>query len=178
MAEFLDILKRIIELGLPFAAILLSIASLAIAIRNWRQSNRPIVAAFVRTCAGGNVGMNFELVVLNAGSRPAAEVSLSCLPKELEACLITPDAKVKEEVLWRNAVACFAEEGLIPLLLPGAEAVSSFGRTGEGGLWKYRSYLPAIIKYRDLEGRKYSSKIRLIIKDSSTFSGGKWSQSK
>ena len=58
-------------------ALVLATVSLLVAMRNWRQSNRPIVVAFVKTNKGGNRGIAYDLVVENTGTRPVTRVQLS-----------------------------------------------------------------------------------------------------
>lgn len=175
-------LEGLLTFGLPIGAFVLSIVSIVIAWWNWRQSNRPIVVATIRTHSGGNVAILYDLVVLNAGTRPAVNVRLDTTESQLAACLAQPELVSTEKPLWREAVRCFSEEGTIPLLVHGTEAKNSFGYTGDAGgkgsFWKYRGRFSIRILYDDLDGNSYTSRQVLIIQDSSGFADGSWSASR
>jgi hypothetical protein len=140
---------------------------------------RPIVAVTVRTHEGGNVAITYDLVVLNAGTRPAVEVRLIASEPELVSCLAAPELANDDSAAWRAVRRCFAEDSVIPLLTQGQEASNSFGYSAAVGnanqFWKYRSRVAVRAVYLDLEGRSYESKQVLTIRDSRGFADGHWS---
>ena len=165
---------------LPVLATLVAVFSLAvsafsvwISTRNWRQSNRPIVVASVRTNQAGNVAIAYDLVVVNAGTRPATRVRLHCDPARLRAA----QTEVKPKPLFEHIKRCFDPSRSIPLLLHGNSVSSSFGMTSsepEQATWRPGAEIPIEITYSDLEGRSYRSKLELVIRDSDALAGGSW----
>lgn len=158
-----------------FISAFISSTSIFLTIRFWRASNRPIVAVTVVTDEPGSVTTTFNLVVANAGNRPAVNIRLLADEKSLDAA-IDPDANHS-----RSAVSmvydCFSEAGLIPLLLNGREVSNGFGgvsdQEGQKGLI-YGSKIPVTVTYFDLDGRSYSSQQVLLIKASNAFAGSWW----
>jgi hypothetical protein len=172
-------MEEVVKYGVPWAALVLSLASFWLAWRNWQQSNRPIVAAMIRTHEGGNVAIIYDLVVLNAGTRPAVDVRLIASEPELVACLVAPDLANADNAAWRGVRRCFDEDSVIPLLPHGKEASNSFGYSAQVGgsnpFWTYRRRFAVRAVYSDLEGRTYESKQVLTIRDSRGFADGHWS---
>ena len=178
LPDFFSVLEILVRLGLPIAAFILSIVSFLIVNNYWRQSNRPIVAAMIRTNVLGNVSITFDLVLLNMGSRPATNIRLEANQSELQACLVNA-SQIQDAPLWRDVLNCFSDRGTITLLPQMKEITNSFGFTGEAGgkgpFWKYGSSFSICIRYCDLEGNTYKSRQSLIIKTSTGFASGFWS---
>ncbi len=164
------------------AAVAMSGLSVWFTGRLWRQSNRPVVSAMVRTHSGGNVSILYELAVINGGTRPAVTVRLVALQAQVVGAM-EPAAlsEIKLAPLKNAVLRCFSEEGLIPLLLNGQTVTNSFGVTGNhsdgGSLWRIGAAIPVEIKYCDLEGRSYTSAVVLRIRDTAAFAGGMWGES-
>ena len=173
------VLDPVVRYGLPCAALVLSLASFLVAMRNWRESNRPIVAVAVRTNSAGNEAITYDLVVINAGSRPACQVVLNADLVELAGCVEDPSRATESDPMWIDARLCLSGEREIPLLLHGKEAANSFGYTGgaagKGSFWKYGSTFEVRVSYCDLTGRRFTTRQKLEIRDSDGFAGGKWS---
>lgn len=163
------------ELRTAFSAlaVLVSVISAVIVTRNWQQSHRPIVVAHIKTKQGGNHGIAYDLVLTNAGTRPATRVRLECD----EACLRRA-YKSPEQPPFRDYIErCFDPKHEIPMLIHGASVSNSFGMTSDdphNATWVYEATIPVSITYCDLEGRSYKSKLDLIIRDSDSFAGGQW----
>jgi hypothetical protein len=161
-------------------AIGVSLVSLLFARRSWLQTNRPIVSATVETFSGGNRAITYNLVVSNTGNRPAVNVRLFVNEIELNAAMSFDSKNCDEsgKVDYNNILRCFSEKGEIALLRNGADVSNSFAYTSGNGksFWIYDARIPIIIKYFDLEGRKYNASQKLIVKDSEGFAGGMWSK--
>ncbi|WP_088892792.1 hypothetical protein [Leptolyngbya ohadii] len=142
--------------------------------RLWRKTNRPIVSAFVETDSAGNVATMYNLLIINSGNRPAVNIRLK-LKIEIEKL-------VTQELNNPNVQAileCFGDGSEIPLLINPGNTSNYFGITSmkpEDNIWKYGVSFPIEIVYWDLEGRRYTSKQRLVIKYSKAFAGMEWKQ--
>lgn len=142
--------------------------------RLWNKTHRPIVSAAVITHDEQGQSIRYNLMVLNSGNRPAVEVRLKARNTDLDRCLNqdSPDTSFIE-----NIRACFTDASVIPLLCNDKSVSNAFGFTKEPdtqGTWKYGSTLPIQIKYKDMEGRRYTSKLTLFIKYSEAFAGMPW----
>lgn len=159
--------------GLSVAAIAISLISIWISVRNWRESNRPIMAAYVATHAAGNVAAMFDLVVVNQGTRPAVNVRLCADVVALDKALTNGDRSPLAEHVKR----CFDPKRFIPLIGPGASVKNSFGivkGTSVDSTWHYGSVFPVTITYRDLEGRAFASRLDVLIQNSEAFADSSW----
>lgn len=154
-------------------AMLLSAASLAIAIWHWRQANRPVVTARLRTHKGGNVGIAYWLEVLNTGSRPAKNVRLAIDPSELEAALAKGARTAPGfESNWDSVLRCFQERAVIPVLPNGDLVASTFGGTSrEDPFWEPGTVVNLVIAYEGLEGQRYRVTLPIKIDDTRGFAG-------
>lgn len=162
------------SLILSSTAIILSIVSLVLSRRTWRETYRPIITARVMTHAGGNVAILYSLVVENTGNRPASNVRLSVDPVVLRSamplnCTIDP----------KQINDCFDPHWAIPILANGRETSNYFGKTCEGNecQWVPETRFPVTIRYDDLEGHSYESKVELFIADTSGFAGSYYGDS-
>lgn len=158
-------------------ATLVAVLSFFNTVRLWLKTNRPIISAFVETESARNVATTYNLLVINSGNRPAVNIRLNlkmsiedfkkCITKEI-------DNPHVEQIL-----KCFNNDGEIPLLINQDKTSNYFGITSiktEDNIWKPYSSLPIEINYQDLEGKKYSSKLSLVIKYSKAFAGMEWSK--
>ena len=162
-------------------ALVMSLIALWVSRHFWLQSNRPIVSAAIETFVGGSESIAYNLAVINSGNRPAVGVQLTADPAEIEKCLMEWTQSFRgSATTYEGIMRCFGADGEIPLLLDGKTVTNSFGYTGNtdgtSSFWKYGSSFSVLLTYADLEGRKYSSKVRLVIKDSASFAGGLWSK--
>jgi len=154
-------------------ALVLAIVSFLVSMRNWRQSNRPVVVAFVKTHKGGNKGIAYDLVVANTGTRPATRIRLSCDPSKLRSAFKHPDQVPFQDDIER----CFHPDRAIPLVVHGESVSNSFGMTSDDpkyATWIFESSFPVTIKYSDLSGKQFKSQLELTIRDSDSFAGGNW----
>ena len=139
----------------------------------WKQTNRPIVSAFVETHSAGNIATMFNLIIVNSANRPAIDIKLTIDDyEEFEECIANQDPKMIEKIS-----ICFEDYATIPLLINGEKKSNSFGLTSikkEQNIWKYGSSFSITINYKDLERKKYQSSISLYIKDSEAFAGCSW----
>ncbi|MGB5710386.1 MAG: hypothetical protein WBM44_05700 [Waterburya sp.] len=156
-------------------ATLVAVFSFFNTIRLWQQTNRPIVSAFVETHSAGNVATMYKLLVINSGNRPAVNIRLELKlnTEDFKQCIAQEINDSRVEAILR----CFSSEGVIPLLISGDNITNYFGltsRLSEEDIWKYGSLLPIEIHYKDLEGKKYISKLTLVIKYSKAIAGMRW----
>lgn len=154
-----------------------SFISLWFARRSWLQSNRPIVSAAIETHAGGNESIAYNLVVSNTGNRPATNVHLRADTSQVEKCMASWVQNYHgPHPTYSHVMRCFSEDGEISLLLNGKNMSNSFGYTrgDDQTFWLYGASLPLIIRYSDLEGRRYCTSQALRIKDSAAFASGMW----
>ena len=154
-------------------AVLVSVISAWVVTRNWRQSNRPIVVAYVKTKKGGNKGIAYDLVVSNTGTRPATRIRLSCDRARLRQAYKNPDQPPFRDYIER----CFDPSRELALLVHGESVPNSFGMTSEdphNATWNYEAKIPVTISYSDLEGRKYKSELDVMIRDSDSLADGSW----
>ena len=171
----MEIIEQIVKYGLPITAFFISLCSFLFAKWNWRESNRPIVSAMIRTANGGNEAIAYEIVVINSGNRPATGIRLQANLEDIKGCLAQVSQANLENVSWKDVVACFSEAGEIPLLLQGREATNAFGVTKRtDGFWTYGSRFNVKVSYSDLAGRKYTSFQALVVADTMGFAGGFW----
>ena|SRR5688572_2359646 len=166
------------ELVLSTAAVILSLISMWFSWWTWRESNRPVVAAIVRTREGGNLAIAYELVVMNVGSRPAVGIRIQCDEGGLQRALTD-----SEKVPFLDDVRrCFLPESIFPFIKDGESVANSFGVTrGEpsDSTWRPGARFGVTITYRDLSHRRhYTSSMELAIIDSDTFAGSSWGKAR
>jgi hypothetical protein len=161
-----------IDSAVALIALIVSILSFAYSFYFWRRSFRPIVTAAVKTDAGGNVVITYNLVVLNSGTIPAKNVRLSVDPDSLARAL-GQDANDENR---KTELACFDSECAIAIIHNNDRVSCSFGDTGasDTGFWKYGSKLAIIIRYQGWFGKKYEQAQEIQIVDSESFTGYMW----
>ncbi len=162
-----------IQTWIALCATCISASALYFSMRSFRESNRPIITAEIKTHSGGNTAIAYNLHVYNIGSRPASQIRLHAKDRQIRRLVSSNPPKKKHEEIFR----CFSKNGLIPLLHPGCEVKNAFGATSiepEQNTLNYHSTLPIKISYRDLNNRRYTSQILLIVKDSDSFAGTSW----
>lgn len=89
-------------------ALVVSILSFAFSFYFWRRSFRPIVTDTVKTDAGGNVSITYNLVLLNSGTIPAKNVRLSADQESL-ARAFGQDANDKTKLVATRATTYMAQ---------------------------------------------------------------------
>jgi hypothetical protein len=142
---------------LSFLAIIVSSISLYVARINWRQSNRPIVTAFVAEDITGSTGATFTLIVSNTGNRPAVSVRLIATESEI-AQLLKPGVAPN---ISKEIASIFSKKSEIPLLRNGEEISTPFGSCtcdSKDEWLRYGAEITIAVSYSDIDGRKYNSK--------------------
>ena len=156
------------------AAIVISLVSLYFTKVNWRESNRPIVTAFVTEDSSGNMAATFNLVLANTGNRPAVRVRLHASHEQIMS-LVEPGANEKNIALIESN---FLEKSEVPLLRNGEQLTTSFGAyisaSPEGPWLRYGAAAEISITYQDLDGRRFESLQPLKIYAREGFGGGVW----
>ncbi len=164
-----------IKTAVTVCAFLLSVLALIFTRRSWFESNRPVVTAEIVTHSGGNHAIFYNLVVHNTGNRPATEIELQANISDIEKAI----NKNTSANLQKEIHRCFSLKGIIPLLHQQSKVLNGFGLTSvkqEENVLVYDAIIPITIKYKDLNGKKYSSKQTLIVKDSEFFAGSGWNK--
>ena len=151
-----------------------SIASLVLTSINWKQSNRPIVSAYV---VDDGIGINvalFNLSVANTGTRPATDIRIYFDRGELEK-LIDPAANAEAKM---ELASCFSRDSKIPLLRNGEVLTGALGHSSSDTTTipklLYGAEATVLIKYGDLEGKKFSSRQPIKIYARNGFTGSSW----
>jgi hypothetical protein len=154
---------------IALVALLVSLCSFLISLDIWRRSSRPIVTVAVKTNAGGNQAILYDLVVLNSGTLPAKNVRINAEKNSL-ALALGGDATEPNKKRW---LACFGE--VIPILHPNEKTSCSFCTTqaDDTGFWKYRATLRLTVTY---EGRwwKHQQTQEIRIANTDSFTGYSW----
>lgn len=161
------------DLFFATAALIVSLFSLIITVWLWRESNRPVVTARIKTHHGGNVAILYNLEIVNSGARPAKDVRLSIKPDDLERALAPADKRGPEfDRHMRSVNRCFEERATIPVLLNSGTCSNAFGHTSkQDPFWLPGTVLPVSISYRGIEGQSYKSQVAIRIDDTAGFAG-------
>ena len=155
------------------AALIASLISLLITVWLWRESNRPVVTARIKTHSAGNIAIFYKIEVVNSGTRPAKNVRLHVQPQEIAKALL-PEAKNSKNFAkeLRYIECCFEDRAVIPVLLNGESRTSPFGHTSsENPLWVPGAIIEVGISYQGLEGQGYKSRFTIKIDDTKGFAG-------
>lgn len=156
-----------ISLPLSVLSTLVALLSLSFAVYSWRQANRPLIFARVAAVAGGNSGIVLNLLVENTGNRPACDIRLIAKEADVRAASILSS-------IPQDAQRCFFSNVVIPVLPNGRSASNAFWHLGRPDSWRVGAQIPIKIRYRDLSGRHFSSKIRLLLVDDAGFAQTFW----
>jgi hypothetical protein len=163
-----------VKTGVAVVALLLSVFSYLFTRKSWFENNRPIISAEIKTHSAGNRAITYNIVVHNTGNRPAADILLTTDEESINKLLAeTSIPSVAEEIR-----SIFSSEGEIALLHSGKTVSNGFGHTSgdEKSPLNYGVKLPIKITYRALNGKKYTTKQNLILKDSEYFAGSGWGE--
>jgi len=76
-----------ISTGISSIALLLSAFAIYVTRQNWKETNRPIVTAAIETFTSGNIATLYNLCLHNSGNRPAVEIRIHALEKDIEKIL-------------------------------------------------------------------------------------------
>ncbi|WP_295582825.1 hypothetical protein [uncultured Lamprocystis sp.] len=159
--------------GVSAVGALIAFFSVFIARKNWRDSNRPVVSAYVDEESGGAGITIFNLFLKNTGNRPATLIQLHAAEADIER-IIAEQAESKRR---EHIKTVFSEESRLAILHPEETLVTSFGlaSTSPNEQWlKYGEEFPVQVTYRDLEGRKYKSHLFIRVRPREGFGGGVW----
>ena len=144
-----------------------AIPSLAFPVYSWRQANRTLVTARVTCHKGGNIAITLTLLIENTGNRPALNVHLIAKESDVRA------AHTRSEIPM-DAQRCFFSGIIIPVLANGRTTSNAFEHLGDPECWRANSKIPIKTKYQDLSGRRYTSKIQLLLADDTGFAQTFW----
>ena len=163
------------NLVVALVALVVSIVALGLSFYFWRRQFRPIVTAAVRTHAAGNMGIVYDLVLLNSGSIPAKNIRLQAEGASLASAL-GPGAIDKDKELW---LACFKSDPAVSILQNGDRMSCSFGNTtgDDRSFWKPHATISIVITYEGWFGGSYRERQTIQIADSNSFTGHYWGES-
>lgn len=146
---------------------LIALLSLSFAVYSWRQAQRPLVFARVTTEAGGNSGIALNLLVENTGNRPARDIQLIAREADVRAAS-------SQSSIPTDAQRCFFNGVSIPVLGNGRSTSNAFWHLGQPDSWRPGAEIPVTLRYRDLSGRRFSNKVRLLLADDAGFAQTFW----
>lgn len=168
----MESIKISIDTAIALLALAVSIIALGISVYFWHRQFRPIVTAAIKTQRADNEGIAYNLVLLNSGSIPAKDITLTVTGDSLQQAL-GADATPDNEARW---LACFLPTTQIRVLHNGDQVSCSFGmtRANNSGFWKARALLMITIEYKGWFGKSYAQQQTLEIRDSGSFTGFMW----
>ncbi|PBB78185.1 hypothetical protein CK218_25685 [Mesorhizobium sp. WSM3879] len=155
-------------------ALVATLLALGLSLHFWRRQFRPIVSAMVKTHSGGNMGISYDLVVLNSGSIPARDVWLEVADHKALHASFGSGADDDNKKDW---LSCFDRKDMIPVLHNGSQVSCSFGHTkpADRGFWKAGAEFPIRIHYRGWFGKSYLGEPHTLrIVDTDSFTGFMW----
>ncbi len=159
--------------GVSAVSALIAFASVFITRKNWRDSNRPVVSAYVDEDSGGEGITVFNLYLQNTGTRPATLIQLHAAEADVQR-IVAEQAEAKRR---KHIETVFSKESRLSVLHPDETVVTSFGLASSNPCeqWlKYGEEFPIQVTYRDLEGRRYKSQLHLRVRPREGFGGGVW----
>jgi hypothetical protein len=148
-------------------SVAIALLSLGFAVYSWRQANRPLVSARITSHKGGNIATTLSLLVENTGNRPALNIRL--IAKESDVRAAHMQARIPTD-----AERCFFSGISIPVLANGRSTSNAFEHLGSPECWRAGSKIPLKIRYQDLSGRRYTSKLQLHLADDAGFAQTFW----
>ena len=153
------------------AALVVSLLSLAFAVRAHNHSHRPLVTARITTHDGGNMALSLDILVENSGNRPAFDVLIRVDDADLRNAMANPDQPLPTDV-----VRVLSGTVAIPVLTNGRSATNSFGWLGGKAPWKAGSVLPITVSYRGLGGQRYEESMTLLLAGDAGFAQSFWGE--
>ncbi|MGJ8670619.1 MAG: hypothetical protein ACSHXK_14105 [Oceanococcus sp.] len=158
--------------AVALVAVVVSFASLYFSRRSWERLNRPIVTAFI--AENDEDGPAFDLRVSNTGNRPALNVYLAAPPSTIDRLLEVSAENSHREDVHR----CFSKESAVPVLRDGETLATALGWFDKQRPWlNYGAEIEVELRYSDLDGKFYISKIPLKIFAREGFGGSVWRRS-
>jgi hypothetical protein len=151
------------------AALVVSLLSLAFAIRAHNTVHRPLVTARITSHRGGNLAIALNILVENTGNRPAFDVLVRASRDDVMAAMVAANRPVPEDV-----ERVLFGPASIPVLANGRTTTNSFAWLGTESPWKAGVLLPIVVEYRGLDGRRYCEKSSLLLADDAGFARGSW----
>ena len=163
-----------LKTSLSVLAFVVSVVSLVLTRVNWRQSNRPVVSAFIVEESMGDGVATFNLSVANTGSRPATSIRLRMEPSEFSK-LLDPSADAEAKM---QLARCFARDSVVPLLRNGEVLTGALGHSSRNPINKpqlnYGADAEILIEYSDLDGKQYKSIQPVKVYPRDGFTGSSW----
>lgn len=147
--------------------------SMCVTVWLWYRTNRPILSVRVTAVVGSNEGIALNILVENTGNRPAKEISIKADEHRIMSALVDPS----NGGVPMDARRCLLEKRMIPVIANGRTVSNAFGHVGNNpGAWQSGAVIPVVIRYRSLEGRRYTGKMNLLLADDAGFAQTFWSE--
>ena len=157
------------SIAISLISVAIAVLSFAFAIFSWRHANRPLVTARIIAFSGGNNAITLNILIENTGNRPAKDIQLIAERSDVLAALKDSDQ------IPIDAERCFFSNVSIPILIHGKSTSNAFGHLGNPeGSWKPGAVIHIKVVYRDLGLRRYSSRLRLLLSDDTSFAQTTW----
>lgn len=159
--------------GVSAVSALIAFASVFITRKNWRDSNRPVISAYVDEESGGEGITVFNLYLKNTGTRPATLIQLHASQTDIDR-IIAEQAEPKRR---KHIETVFSKESRLAVLHPNETLVTSFGLASTNPRERWLNYgeeFRVQVTYRDLESRKYKSHLFIRVRPREGFGGGVW----
>lgn len=158
-----------ISMIISASALAISLMSFSFAVYSWREAHRPIIIARITTVSGGASGIVLNLLIENTGNRPAQDVELIATEADVRGASIQSDLPV-------DAERCLFSNIRIPVIANGRRCTNAFWHLGQDDSWRAGAEIPVTIRYRDLHGRRFSNKYRLVLADDAGFAQTFWDE--
>lgn len=155
--------------GISFVSALISLGSVAFAVKSWHMTHRPIISARITTAAAGETSTALDILVENTGNRPAKSIKLIAKRGDVLRAMKHP-----EQAVPTDADHCFFEHKIIPVLANGKAASNAFGAVGQDGEWEAGAKIPLEIEYFSFEDKRYTGTMDLWLVDDAGFAQTFW----
>ena len=150
--------------------------------RLWRLTNRPAVIAFIDINYAGKGLTTYDLIVKNIGNLAATEIQLKAKTEDILSCVSEEyrgllDSEHFDKTFWDGVLDCFSKDSRISILASQEVTKNAFGSTSgnhDSNLWIYKSAFPIKIFYRDLSGKRYKTKLNLVVQQRDMFANLQW----
>ena len=151
---------------------LVALAAWTFSVVSWRETYRPVVTARINTKEGGDLGFALDVVVENAGTRPAHDVWLEAVEADVRKAMKNGAAPGIDLPL--DAKRVFFSKVVIPVLPNGNMATNPFGTLGQHGDWVPGATIAVTLHYQGSRGRRFRETTYFLLHDNTGFAQTSW----
>ena len=151
---------------------LVALAAWTFSVVSWRETYRPVVTARINTKESGNQGYALEVVVENAGTRPAHDVWLEAMETDVRKAM--KNGATSGVDLPLDAKRVFFSKVVIPVLPNGNMATNAFGTLGQHGDWVPGATIAVTLHYQGSRGRRFRETTYFLLHDNTGFAQTSW----